>query len=473
MEEIENLILDFQKEKKNRHIEFLRLLPNDQYVCPECKEVPEIINIDYEKDYNIELKCKKHKQLKIPIEEYFKKEENHLYINEICGRDKETIQKNYSHCLFDFCKGCNIFLCGACSRDHPHKSSFIRIDEYNNMCKRHCKKYIYYCKDCKKHLCETCMNESNLCSAHNLYNLEKKEQKPDLENIRILIEERNNLIKAKNLIEHLIKFIETILTTYFKHSANYYHYININNLTNSIIFKNNYKLNREELISKFDDLERLARHYINLKLKIELTGNELCINLNNRNIQNIDLHLLSEIYLKNTEKMYLSNNNINDISFLNNLKCPKLKFLDLSHNNIWNINNSFKEYSKKEQKLETILLNDNKISNADVFKKKIFPFIKDINLDNNNLLAKDIQEIKDIINGKRKKKLNNNRSIDNIREDPKKEEERKEEQKKEDLKLPPINLRNTSTYFNLHNSSFIFNKRRGNNYRHNNFNPYK
>jgi len=95
MEAIQNLILDLENETKNRHIEFLRLLPNDQYVCPECKEVPEILNIDYENDYNIELKCKKHKDVKIPIEEYFKKEENHLYINEICNKDKKTIQKNY------------------------------------------------------------------------------------------------------------------------------------------------------------------------------------------------------------------------------------------------------------------------------------------------------------------------------------------------------------------------------------------
>ena len=40
MEAIQNLILDLENETKNRHIEFLRLLPNDQYVCPECKEVP-------------------------------------------------------------------------------------------------------------------------------------------------------------------------------------------------------------------------------------------------------------------------------------------------------------------------------------------------------------------------------------------------------------------------------------------------
>jgi len=271
------------------------------------------------------------------------------------------------------------------------------------MCKKHCKKYINYCIECQKHLCEACMNEAKSCSHHNLYNLEQKQNE---ENIKILIEERESLIKAKNLIEHLIKFIETILTIYFKHTANYFHYINISNLANSIILKNIYKFNREQLITKLDDLERLARHYLNVKLKIELTGNELSINLNNKNLTNIDFQILSEIYFKNAKSMNLNNNKISDITPLKNFNSPNLKLLDLSFNKIIDIN-SFKEFSQKEQKIETILLNNNEIKDADIFKKKIFPYIKEINLDENHLLQKDIQEIKDVIKGiKRIKKKN-------------------------------------------------------------------
>jgi hypothetical protein len=260
-----------------------------------------------------------------------------------------------------------------------------------------------------------------------LYNLEEKDQKQDEKNIKILIKERENLIKAKNLIEHLIKFIETILTTYFKHTANYFHYININNLANSILFNKQYKLNRDQLIAKLDDLERLARHYLNVKLKIELTGNELSINLNNKNITNIDLQILSEIYFKNVESMHLNHNNISDITPVKNFKSPNLKLVDFSFNKIENIN-SFKEFSEKKQKLETILLNNNKISNADIFKVKIFPCIKEINLDENNLLPKDIQEIQDVIRGIKKikkKKLNYNRTSINFHEEPKKEEKKR------------------------------------------------
>jgi hypothetical protein len=272
----------------------------------------------------------------------------------------------------------------------------------------------------------------NFCSSHNL---EKLDQMPDEEKIDILKKERENLIRQKNLIEHLIKFIETVLITYSKHASNYFHYININNLANSIILRKNYLFNREQLIAKLDDLERLARHYLNVKLKIELTGNELSINLNNKNITNIDLQILSEIYFKNVESMHLNHNNISDIAPLKNFKSPNLKLVDFSFNKIENIN-SFKEFSEKKQKLETILLNNNKISNADIFKVKIFPCIKEINLDENYLLPKDIQEIKDAIRGiKRikKKKLNFNRRSVGLREEPKKEEE-----KKEKLRLPLI-----------------------------------
>ena len=133
--------------------------------------------------------------------------------------------------------------------------------------------------------------------------------------------------------------------------------------------------------------------------------------------------------------MSLNNNIISDITPLKNFKSPNLKVLDLSYNKIENIN-PFKDFSKKEQKIETILLNNNEINNADVFKKKIFPYIKEINLDENHLLKKDIEEIQDIINGVKrikKKKFNINRRNNNFREEAK-----KEEAKKENLRLPLI-----------------------------------
>ena len=53
--------------------------------------------------------------------------------------------------------------------------------------------------------------------------------------------------------------------------------------------------------------------------------------------------------------------------------------------------------SKANNKIEIINLNNNLIANVEILKLNIFPFIKEINLDNNNLIQKDIDEIKELI----------------------------------------------------------------------------
>ena len=392
MDSPSEILSNFELVKKSYNLEFLNELPFDQYLCPECKEVPEFINIDYDKDYEIELACKAHGEQKLPIETYFKKESDYLYINEICGKDKKTIQKNYKKCLFDYCPGCNIFLCGACGLNHKHQTHFYKVNEMNSICLKHFKKYNKYCIDCQKHFC----SEDEICTGHEI----KEFKKPNSKDIETLLNEKEILLKEKELIEYLIKLINTILQTYREHPNNYFHNINIDHLADIITTNRRNKNEREKLLSKIDNLEKIALHYLNIKFKMDLTGNEVIIDLNGKNICNMDFALLSEISFKNAEYIKLRNNDISDIKPLGKLKYPKLKVLDLSYNKIEDIS-PFEEYSKNEQKIETILLNNNKISNADIFKKKIFPFMKDINLDENKLLQKDIQEIKDIIKGKK------------------------------------------------------------------------
>lgn len=88
-----NILSKFKIKTKNYNLEFLKELPFDQYLCPECKEIPKILNIDYDKKFLMELFCKNHGKIEIPIEDYFHKESKYLYINEICGKDGVTLQK--------------------------------------------------------------------------------------------------------------------------------------------------------------------------------------------------------------------------------------------------------------------------------------------------------------------------------------------------------------------------------------------
>ena len=131
----------------------------------------------------------------------------------------------------------------------------------------------------------------------------------------------------------------------------------------------------EILLNKLNSLEKKVLDYLNVKFKINITGKEINIDLNNKNIGNIDLMLLTSILSDNLEYINLSHNRISDIRPLKDLK--KVKKIDLSFNNL-------KDYSINS-------INDIAKDNLS-FRKNI-----SINLDNNGLLEKDINEIKSII----------------------------------------------------------------------------
>ena len=152
------------------------------------------------------------------------------------------------------------------------------------------------------------------------------------------------------------------------------------------------------ILNKLNNLQKKVIDFLNVKLKMKMTGEEIKIDLNNKNIGNIELNLLSCIEFKNLEVMNLSHNNISDIESLKDFYFPKLKKLDLSSNKI-----------KKNQK------NDNNKPNQDQFQKRLFNnyvnlLNNEINLDNNNLIAKDIEEIRMQI--KKNYQLQNNDQID-------------------------------------------------------------
>jgi len=79
--------------------------------------------------------------------------------------------------------------------------------------------------------------------------------------------------------------------------------------------------------------------------------------------------------------------------------------------------NSLKEISEKNNELESLNLSGNLIDNADILKKNIFPKMKEINLDQNNLMQKNIDEIKNIIMNNRKVNYHKKNIEINVEED--------------------------------------------------------
>jgi len=222
----------------------------------------------------------------------------------------------------------------------------------------------------------------------------------DNDNDKLNYPKENNKILSKNLIKLddnnlLAKDIEEI-----KNQIISYNQPNNFEIDNSLFFltgkKSNNNNKKDFIISLLNKLEKKVMNFLNVKLDLNLTGNEIKLDLNNKNIDNIELNLLSCINFKNLEDINLSHNNISNIEPLKDFNSPKLRKFDLSFNKISNIS-SFKEILKKNNNIEFINLSNNSITNVEILKTNIFPFVKEINLDNNNIIRKDIDEIKEIL----------------------------------------------------------------------------
>ena len=394
----------------------IKTLPKDQYICTDCKSIPEILSIDYIKGI-IELRCKTHKIKKVNIREYFEKESKNLYYNVRCDECKTRTQKDNLPYIFNHFIDRDKNLCENCTKGK--KLNSIKINEMNNYCHNHIKKYIKYCKNCDKHFC----SEDNIICGHYIEEIKS----PDNKEIDKIKNKIDMLMEYKDIIDNLIKFLNTLLITYKEHPSNYYNSINITNVVKDMNLSNN-EYDKEKLLNKIKNLEKNILNEFNTKFEVNLTGEEIKINLNGKNIENLDLKLFCSLDYKYLEEIDLSNNNISNLEEMKNLNSPNLKIinlknnkiedieplkkmnssnikkLDLSHNKIINVK-PLEEIMKKNKKMEIINLENNKIKNIEVLKEilkekmhNISNSIKEIKLKNNNLAKKDIEEIYDILN---------------------------------------------------------------------------
>lgn len=174
--------------------------------------------------------------------------------------------------------------------------------------------------------------------------------------------------------------------------------------------------NDQKILNKLNDLEQKVLNFLNIKLNMNLTGNEKKIDLNNKNIDDSLLILLCSIDFPNLEEINLRENNISNFEPLKDIK--NLKNIDLSFNKIEDIT-PLKKISESNKEIEKLNLNNNSIYNIDLLKENIFPKIREINIDNNLLFYKDIEEIKSVIksNNKNISIIKNQNSISNIFEE--------------------------------------------------------
>ena len=148
--------------------------------------------------------------------------------------------------------------------------------------------------------------------------------------------------------------------------------------------------------------KKKVREFLNVKLKVNITGKEIKLDLKNKNIDNIELNLLSCLKFENLEEIDLSYNKISNIELLKDFNMQKIKKLDLSFNKL-NYNKNFDNNKiggnrTHRCKYCEIIKRGKKNDKLNFSEKNNTIVSKDfIQLDENNLLAKDIEEIKNHI----------------------------------------------------------------------------
>ena len=349
----------------NNQASQVTILPgNDQYLCPMCKNVPELVNVFTNNGY-VEFKCKDHGNIILTVQQYFEKlnDSEFYYYNFKCPNCNK-IQKDYfKEGIFKFCYDCRQIFCENCCKNkeiHKHfdEKNCLNVNEMNTRCPDHINEiYTTFCLDDYENVCETYSHRKH--SGHNIKSFFKIEAK-----IKV-IEEKNKILND------LIRFNNLIINTYRKFPDNYFHNINVKNLADLIEKEND--RDPKELEKIFKALEasiRIKNRSIKEfkdKYNVEINGDEERLILRNRGLDDNFLRLLSKLRFSNLKEIDLSFNKIKNADYLQDMNLSELEYLSL---------------------------NDNKIEDISFFKGMELNNIKELNLQNNDI--KKIEPLMDV-----------------------------------------------------------------------------
>ena len=278
-------------------------------------------------------------------------------------------------------------------------------------------KFEYYCKDSRKDLCSECIGKEKDHSNHSILNFKdinkiidkikqvydemnkikeefdeeneeagekendkdennekKKEKKQNIRNDNELLEKYSNLEKEndKDNFKSAIKLLMELISQYEKNP--YYNlYQSIENIykfcTKFEQVRKDGKEERKQIIKK---IIRFKREFKDLKESDNLKS----INIFQNNFDDISILEDYSKYFKFLEKLFLSENNIDNIEVLTKIEFPSLKILNLTKNRLIDSCIEHLKNLKNKDTIEELNLYDNNIRNP-----KFFLIIKDfINL---------------------------------------------------------------------------------------------
>ena len=336
------------------------------YNCPLCTSLPEILCFNQGVG-TVKLKCKKHGENTLEIEDYMEK-----------------------------------------------MSEWESTSELNlkNKCSKHGEAYENFCETCQENICNNCKSEHD---KHHVYHIASLN--PDDKEIlyirnlmEVLFQQKMELMKKIKNLENKITFYDTLLYAYKSNSPNYYLNINLKHLIygenlNVEEIKNTEFANKEEKKEIYKDFIKnnfleATKGLNQLNFVNANKGNQLVDQLfkDLKDIENLSIFNILKaggkiqdrkevIELKNVKYMNFRGNNLSSTSFLNENSFPNLEILSLSENEIISIDN-FKKVSFPE--LKELYLAKNRIENIDVLSEIKTPKLRILWLANNKISSIDV-----------------------------------------------------------------------------------
>ena len=241
----ENIINILVNELYNYEENEKKLKQSKNIICPFCYEIC-FINLN---EYRINFSnCKKgHRFSNIMFNEYFdfQKIDESLIICDNCEGEDKNKKSEVNNNLFYKCFACNINLCPLCKEKHKKKYNekhlIINYDNKNYLCNEHGERYISYCKECNKELCDNCRYDDNHYSSYHkvsfLYEFMKKKENK-MNELRIKIDNlAKSMTKKTEIINKVIEnfnvyynVVNNIINSFEKKYIHFYILYNINNI---------------------------------------------------------------------------------------------------------------------------------------------------------------------------------------------------------------------------------------------------
>ena len=334
-------------------------MSEESFLCSKCGEIPEILNVHTDNN-KIEFKCKNCGIIEVLINDYFDELAKNNYFKKCryCEKNDRTIKYYYCFdCREDFCEKC---------KDEKHSGhNYIEADEKKTVCLKHKKQFTYFCFDDQENLCD---DDINFHRNHKIEEIQNYNSYLTDINIEKINEQLQNIIEINNLIlnneEYFINSIKNIGKSFEegnKRDSKDIKYL-LNGLSKDIEFSN-------KAIDKLKHKE------------IKIYRKDKYLHLYNRDLKDEGFGYISQIRFNQLKEIDISKNKITDIKPFNKMILPFLEFLNLSDNEIQNIE---PVANLKSKNLQYIFLQKNQIEEIEPFSKSYFPALKILRVEGNN-----------------------------------------------------------------------------------------